>query len=149
MIFTSILIGFYFSGMAYGQSDKAAYKALKNLEARITAGINYQEYNTALADAKVEVDSFIENKKEVKIARLVDALNKALVYYQKANEIWKIQIDTNNKYFAKNNEKGKEIERIYPRAEKSYEKDGEYYFVPMIRRQLWSEASKELKKASH
>jgi hypothetical protein len=114
-----VIIFFGMTGMVLGQSSKEAFKALKKDEARTETGVSYQDYPQIIADAKVDIDSFLAGKEAKKNPQFADHIKKAMDYYIIAGKIWNIQfaeagmqIDTPGI----NNEYGQMIRRLYPKA---------------------------------
>jgi hypothetical protein len=89
IIFLLILL---FPIMAFSQSAKDAYKALKKIEAQTKTGINFASYRNALVDAQLEVELFIESPEASKKKKLSRHLKNALDAYQAANQLWEEKI---------------------------------------------------------
>ena len=69
---------FWSVGLAYGQSAKEAFKALKKVEARVETGVSYKDYPQVIADAKAEVNMFLEGKEAKKIPQFTEHIKKAM-----------------------------------------------------------------------
>jgi hypothetical protein len=80
------------SGMAYAQSAKEAIKSLKRIEARADMGINYNEYVLAVADARVEVEMFLESSEAKQKQSLTNMIKKILEHYERVREVWKLKV---------------------------------------------------------
>jgi len=80
------------SGMAYAQSAKEAIKSLKRIEARADMGINYNEYVLAVADARVEVEMFLESAEAKQKQSLTNMIKKILEHYERVREVWKLKV---------------------------------------------------------
>jgi hypothetical protein len=80
------------SGMAYAQSAKEAVKSLKRIEARADMGINYNEYVLAVADARVEVQMFLESAEAKQKQSLTNMIKKILEHYERVREVWKLKV---------------------------------------------------------
>lgn len=166
-----VLIFLMSYGIAHAQTAKEAYKALKKVEARTETGISYKEYPQIIADAKVEVDGFLETKEANKKEKFANHIKKAMDYYLLAGNIWRIEfsnIEPENTITA-NSQEGKLIAKLYPKAraelikrpregdiipslQKEFEsyrlRKGPVYYIPEILKNIWADASKELKAAS-
>ncbi len=152
----TLIIFMGLTGVAFGQSAKDAVKALKKLEAKTETGINYKDFATALADTKVEVESFVNSKQAKRNPELSECLNKTLEHYMLTNKIMNERIqnlrmarETGNKYAEIDSDVidigsplGKMLMRQYPRIKPHKGK----YFIEILIPEIWKEASKELKK---
>jgi hypothetical protein len=144
------------AGVTFGQSANDAIKALKKLEAKTETGINYKDFATALADTKVEVESFVNSKQAKKKPGLAECLNKTLGHYMLTNKIMnernfnrRMARESGNKYAELDSDviktdspMGKMLMRQYPRIKP----DKGMYFVEIVVPEIWKEASNELKK---
>jgi hypothetical protein len=152
----TLIIFMGLNGVAFGQSAKDAVKALKKLEAKTETGINYKDFATALADTKVEVESFVNSKQAKRNPGLSECLNKTLEHYMLTNKIMNQRIqnlrmarETGDKFaeidsdvIKTDSPLGKMLMRQYPRIEPHKGK----YFIEILIPEIWNEASKELKK---
>lgn len=161
MLSIALIIFMGLPGVAFGQSAKDAVKALKKLEARTETGINYKDFSAALADTKVEVESFLNSKLAKKNPELSECLKKTLEHYMISNELisekrhklsiamGKLDILESDAIYT-DSPLGKMIMRKYPRIEPSkpsYPRDNKpYYLLQIVIPEIWGEASKELKK---
>lgn len=146
-----ILMGL--SGVAFGQSAKDAYKALKKVEARVEAGVSYKDYPPVIADAKSEVNMFLEGKEAKKNSQLAEHIKKAMDYYMTAGNIWSIKFALSSGTLdtpGTDNEYGRAVKRLYPKAKSELAPSGEgqVYRISNVLSQIWGDASKELKIAS-
>ena len=71
------------------EADRA-YRALKDLQAKTEAGINYQDYSRALGTTLGVVSVYLERGK--KGSELYDALAKAMENYKEAKTPWDMKI---------------------------------------------------------
>lgn len=78
-------------GVAFGQSSKDTYKALKKLQARTETGISFKDYGPALGDAKVEVNMFLESAEAKQKPRLKEIFTKTMKHYEEAGNVWRYQ----------------------------------------------------------
>jgi hypothetical protein len=88
LVICLILMG----SMAYGQSAREAIKSLKRIEARADMGIHYNEYVLAVADARVEVQMFLESSEAKQKQLLTNMIKKILEHYETAREVWKLKV---------------------------------------------------------
>ncbi len=152
----------------WAQSAKDAYKSLKKLEARTATGISYKDYPQSVAEAKVEVDMFLDGKAAKKNPPFSDHLKKAMDYYLVAIKIWDIKFGFEGRstdIVAQNSPMGKTIKSLYSKARAEIPKDppgvqpplrlqqmrsqmGPVYFIPEVLTAIWKDASKEIKLAS-
>lgn len=88
----SIIMIFWFAGIAHAQSAKEALEALKKLESRVQVGISYKDYGPALGETHYKVKMFLESPDSNKNPMLAKSIGKALQHYTYANEIWGIKI---------------------------------------------------------
>lgn len=140
-------------GLAYGQSAKDTYKALKKVEARVETGVTYKDYPQVISDAKAEVNIFLEGKDAKKNPQLAEHIKKAMDYYTTAGKIWSIKFALSSGTLdtpGTDNEYGRAIKRLYPKAkaEMSPSGEGQSYVISNVLSQIWVDASKEIKKAS-
>jgi hypothetical protein len=155
------VILFGFVGLAYAQSAKDAYKALKKLEVRTQAGVSYRDYPAVLTDAETEVDLFLKSKAAKKNPQFSEHIKKAMTSYVMAMEVWKLKFGygSPSDIIRINTTEGKLISKIYPKA-KIHRSEGigsgtfriqpyQYYFIPEVLSGLWSDASKEVNMASN
>ena len=71
------------------EADRA-YRALKDLQAKTEAGINYQDYSRALGTTLGVVSVYLERGQ--KGSELYDALAKAMENYKEAKTPWDMKI---------------------------------------------------------
>jgi hypothetical protein len=84
----ALLVIIILPGIAFGQSAKDAFKALKKLEAKCQSGISYRDYGPALGDAKFEFNMFLESEEAKIKPELANSINKAMGHYIAAGTIW-------------------------------------------------------------
>jgi hypothetical protein len=77
---------------AVPQSAKDAYLALKKIEGKTQAGVNYMQYMEAVGDAMGLVNVFIESKEAGKFPELAKALKNTVDAYLAASLIWKVKV---------------------------------------------------------
>jgi hypothetical protein len=161
-----IIIGI--PGISFAKSAKEALKELKKIEARTETGISYRDYPKVLADAKVEVNEFLESKEAKKKPQLAEHIKKALDYYLIAGDIWNIKFMRGrpNDIIPTNSSEGKIIYKLYPKAkshlpkapsgvrttpglERFISQSGPDYYIPEVLNDIWGDASKEIKKAAN
>jgi hypothetical protein len=147
-----ILLGL--TELALGQTGKDAFKSLKKVEAKIGAGVSYQDYPQVLADAKQEVDMFLESSEAKKNPQFAYNIKTTMDYYMMAKEIWDIKFNCIDDFVMEiigiNSNCGKEIKRLYhnSRAEILPDNLGPVYVVSHVLRNIFNDASKQLKQAS-
>jgi hypothetical protein len=155
-LFSVILI--LISGIAYAQSAKEALRGLKKLEAKCQSGISYRDYSSSMGDAKFEVNLFQESKAAGKNQELTNCILRAMGHYINAGIYWDMKFSGHNPTI--DSILSKDLEPIilkqYPDADKDAHEGGARlslgnnnpimvdFLLPII----WSEASKELNKAS-
>jgi len=152
-------------GLAYGQSAKEAFKALKKVEARTETGVSYKDYPEVISDAKVEVDGFLRSKEAKKNSEVAEHMKKAMDYYLLAGDIWRMKFNRGNAndLIYPDTDEGRLVAKLYPKAkprgsklpagvrstpemERSMARP--VYFIPEILSNIWGDATKELKMAS-
>lgn len=147
-----ILLGL--SELALGQTGKDAFKSLKKVEAKIEAGVSYQDYPQLLADAKHEVDMFLDSSEAKKNHQLAHYIKMAMDYYMTADEIWDIKFNCMDDYVMEridiNSNCGRQIKILYhnSKAEILPGNLGPVYVVSNVLRNIFNDASKQLIKAS-
>jgi hypothetical protein len=147
-----ILLGL--SELALGQTAKDAFKSLKKVEAKIQSGISYQDYPQVLADAKIEVNMFLKGNEANKNPQVAKYIKTAIDYYIIANNIWDIKFNCMNDFVMEaigiNTNCGRSIKKLYTnsRAELLPGNFGPFYIVSNVLRNIFHDASIELKKAS-
>jgi hypothetical protein len=147
-----ILLGL--AALASGQTAKDAITSLKEVEARIQAGVPYQDYPQVLADAETDVKMFLESNEAKKNLQVAKNIKTAMDYYIHAKEIWDIKFNCMDDFVMEaigiNHSCGKAIKKIYPksRAEVLPGNLGPVYVVANVLRDIFNDASKEIKKAS-
>jgi|YelNatPaOPRAMG01_1025707.scaffolds.fasta_scaffold76262_2 hypothetical protein len=85
----SIIMMFWFAGIANAQSAKEAIEALKKLESRVQVGISYKDYGPALGETHYKVKNYLDSPESKKNSKLRNSIEKALNHYIYANDIWK------------------------------------------------------------
>lgn len=78
---------------AVPQQAKDAVIALKKIEARIQAGINYPDYVVSVGEAMFSVNMFADSPDSKKHQELNEAIGKAMADYQLAGDIWKLTFE--------------------------------------------------------
>jgi hypothetical protein len=173
-----IIMLFALAGLAYGQSEKDAIKALKKLQAKIESGISYQKYREALGDTNSEVKLFLESKNATKDLALTQSIKKIMSNYQDAADLWQTIIEWPGRSpgFSPDEKPSPSIripeydklietsKRMFKKYPKAYDKCPSYStYSPILRKEItarraitldeflaiiWDEASKEVKKLS-
>lgn len=92
IIFLSLLILLFIVPASYAQSAREAVKALKRVEARVDMGISYNEYLLAVADARVEVQMYLESQEARQKVELTNLIKKILDHYETAREVWRNKV---------------------------------------------------------
>ncbi len=154
-IFSMALIIFLgLPGMAVAQTGKEALKSLKKVEAKIEVGVSYQGYPEVLSDAKDGVDLFLQSSEAKKSSKFTYHIVTAMDYYMTAEEIWDIKYNCKDDFVMEiieiNSTCGRQIKKLYhnARAEILPGHLGPAYVISNVLRNIFSDASKELKKAS-
>lgn len=156
-----LLLLFYnlFVGIVYGETAKEAFLALKHIEAKTETGISYHDYSLSVGDTWFKVKLFLESKKTMDNTQIRKSIETAMRYYKNAAKIWGFQFspESNNLiegfkrkgFIPARSAEGMEIKALYPKARtvEGYEDKG-VYDVQAIVRNLWKDASTELKKIS-
>jgi hypothetical protein len=171
IIVVSFLMLLFIVPAAYGQSARDAVKSLKRIEARADMGISYSEYVLAVADARVEVQMYLESNEAKQKAELTELTKKILGHYETVREVWKNKVSRTQDLgtvfghlICLNDEPegalGRRLLKQYPQAEKpvdqggaltkrSYKKERcEEILVDNLIYIIWQEASKDLLKAT-
>jgi hypothetical protein len=171
IIVVSFLILLFIVPAAHGQSARDAVKALKRIEARADMGISYNEYVLAVADARVEVQMYLESHEAKQKAELTDRIKKILGHYETAREVWKNKVSRTQDLgtvfghlICLNDEPdgvlGRRLLKEYPQADKpvdhggaltkrAYKKDRcQEVLVDNLILIIWQEASKDLLQAT-
>ena len=147
-----ILLGL--SELALGQTGMDAFKSLKKVEAKIESGVSYQDYPQVLADAKHKVDMFLESSEAKKNPQFAYHIKTAMDYYMTAEDIWDIKFNCKDEFVMEmigiNSNCGRQIKRLYhnSKAEILPGNLGPVYVVSNVLRNIFNDASKQLKKAS-
>lgn len=68
-----------------------AYKAMKKLSARTSAGISYRDYEPALGEVQYAVEEYLESKHAKSNPELSDSIFKAFNHYKWAKTIWALK----------------------------------------------------------
>jgi len=92
IVLLSLLIVFFVASGADAQSARDAVRTLKRVEARVDMGINYNEYILAVADARVEVEMYLETQEAKQKSSLTGMIKKILEHYETARTLWKIKV---------------------------------------------------------
>jgi hypothetical protein len=87
-ILTTLLI-VSFAHICLAQSATDAVKALQKLQAKVESGTNYDNYTSALGDARFEVKSFQNSPEAKKYSELAESINKTMDHYQMAADMWR------------------------------------------------------------
>lgn len=120
---------------SYSQTAVEAIKALKKLEGRIAIGLNYKEYALALADAKVDVELYLETTSAKSNPQLMDQLKKIVNHYENARRVWLIKTLKTEDFGTAfghllslqdgpEGTLGRQLLNLYPEANRSVEKGG-------------------------
>lgn len=129
----------------YAQSAKEAVMGLKKLQARCQSGILYRDYSNAVGDAKFPVNLFAESSDAKRYPELMESINKVLQHHEFAVVIWS-EATSNQGFIGVEYPLGRNIERLYPKAEKWYtNKD---YHAGSLLPYIWGKASEELKNTT-
>lgn len=168
------------TGVAFGQSGKDAFKALKKIEAKVEMGITYIKYREALGDANVELKSFLESPSAKKSPELARSISKVMGNYKDAADLWatianhpgrvpyfspdeKVNPGLRSGWHVNLVETAQKMFKKYPKAYDKVKKHREDSIGPLTGKVIpsqkeislddflaviWSDASKELKKAS-
>jgi len=140
--------------LTHAQSAKDALMGLKKLQARTQAGISYKDYGNALGEAKFPLNMFLESKDAQKYPELSTSLRKVMAHYDYAGICWKIKMVVEyGEFIDVNSDIGKNIERLYPNANKDAKEGGaifkdKNYSVTFLLPLIWGEASIELDNAT-
>ncbi|MBA4397138.1 MAG: hypothetical protein C0394_07135 [Syntrophus sp. (in: bacteria)] len=171
IILVSLLISLCIAPVAHGQSARDAVKALKRIEARADMGISYSEYVLALADARVEVQMYLESHEARQKPEMTGLIKKILSHYETARQVWKNKVsrtqdlDTVFGHLICLNDEpegafGRSLLQQYPQADKpldhggalakrAYKKDRcDEILVDNMIHIIWLEASKDLLRAT-
>jgi hypothetical protein len=171
IIFLTLLISLFIVPAAYAQSARDTIKALKRIEARADMGISYSEYVLAVADARVEVQMYLESHEAKQKAELTGLIKRILGHYETAREIWKTKVSRTQDLgtvfghlICLNNDPegvlGRRLLKQYPQADKpvdqggalaqrAYKKDEcEEVHVDNLIHIIWDEASRDLLRAT-
>ena len=86
-VFTfGFVILFGLVGLAYGQSAKDVYKAVKKAELKFTLG-SRNDFANAVADAKVEVESFSQTAEAKRNPVFTMSINGAIDMFMMASQV--------------------------------------------------------------
>jgi hypothetical protein len=147
-----VLLGL--SELAFGQTAKDVLKSLKQVEVKIDTGVSYQDYPQVLAKAQKEVNMFLDSDEAKKNTSVAKYIKAAINYYIIANKVWDIKFNCKEDYVMEaigiNTNCGNEIKKLYPksRAELLPRHLGPFYIVSHVLRNIFHDASNEIKKAS-
>lgn len=165
------LLSLFVATGAEAQSARDAVRALKRIEARVDMGINYQEYLLALADARVEVQMYLESREAKQKDALNSLIKKILGHYETVREVWKGKVSKTQDIgtifghvICLNDEPeglfGRRLLKQYPQAEKPVDQGGaltrregkadqcEEVLVDNLIYMIWQEAARDLLKAT-
>jgi hypothetical protein len=171
ILLLSLLLLFFIVPAAYAQSARDAVKSLKRIEARVDMGINYNEYVLAVADARVEVQMYLESHEAKQKTALTVIINKALEHYETSREVWKIKVSKTQDLGTvfghliclrddPEGALGRRLLKQYPQADKpvdhggalttrAFKKNGcDEVLVDNLIHIIWQEASKDLQQAT-
>jgi hypothetical protein len=171
IILLLLLLLLFIAPAVYAQSARDAVKSLKRIEARVDMGINYNEYLLAVADARVEVQMYLESHEAKQKAALTANINKVLEHYETAREIWKMKVSKTEDIGTvfghliclKNDPEGafgRRLLKQYPQADKPVDHGGalttraikkngcDEVLVDNLIHIIWQEASKDLQQAT-
>jgi len=147
-----ILLGL--SELALGQTGMDAFKSLKKVEAKIESGVSYEAYPQVLADAKQKVDMFLESSKAKTYPQFAYHIKTAMDYYMTAEDVWDIKFNCKDEFVMEmigiNTNCGRQIKRLYhnSKAEILPGNLGPFYVISNVLRNIFNDASNQLKKAS-
>jgi hypothetical protein len=169
IILISLLIPFFIAPLAYGQSARDAVKALKRIEARADMGISYSEYVLAVADARVEVQMYLESHEAKQKAEMTGLIKKILGHYETVREVWKNKVSRTQDLgtvfghlICLNDDPegalGRRLLKQYPQANQQVDHGGaltkrkkdrcEEVLVDNLIHIIWQEASRDLLQAT-
>jgi len=171
IVLWSLLIALFIAPAAYAQSARDAIKALKRAEARVDMGINYNEYILAVADARVEVEMYLESQEAKQKVALAGMIKKILEHYETARTVWKIKVSKTEDIGTvfghliclrddPEGNLGRRLLKKYPQAEKPVDHGGalatranqkegcDEVLVDNLIHIIWVEASKDLRQAT-
>jgi hypothetical protein len=154
IIWITLIIFLGLSGLAFGQTAKDALESLKQIEVKIETGVSYEDYPQVLAKAQKEVNMFLKSNEAKKNPGVTKDIKAALDYYVTANKIWDIKFTCKDDYVMEaigiNTKCGIEIKKLYykSKAELLPRHLGPFYIVSHVLRNIFYDASKEIKKAS-
>jgi|WetSurMetagenome_2_1015567.scaffolds.fasta_scaffold166068_1 hypothetical protein len=171
LLSVSLLLLLFTAPAADAQSARDAVKQLKRIEARVDMGINYNEYVLAVADARVEVQMYLESHEAKQKAALTDMIKKILEHYETAREVWKVKVSRTEDIGTvfghliclKDDPEGalgRRLLKQYPQADKpvdhggalttrAFKKNGcDEVLVDNLIHIIWQEASKDLQRAT-
>ena len=147
-----ILLGL--SELALGQTGMDAFKSLKKVEAKIESGVLNKDYPQVVAHAKQKVNMFLKSSEAKNNHQLAYHIKTAMDYYMAAEDIWNIKFNCMDDFVMEiisiNSNCGMQIKRLYhnSKAEILPGNLGPVYVVSNILRNIFNDASKQLKKAS-
>lgn len=72
-------------------AGRDAVRALKKLQARTRAGVAYRDYSSALAEAKLDVETYLDGSQARKKPEFAARLGRALIDYETANTVWNLK----------------------------------------------------------
>jgi hypothetical protein len=171
LLSVSLLLLFFTAPAADAQSARDAVKQLKRIEARVDMGINYNEYVLAVADARVEVQMYLESHEAQQKAALTAIIKKILEHYETSREVWKIKVSKTQDLGTvfghliclrddPEGALGRRLLKQYPQADKpvdhggalttrAFKKNGcDEVLVDNLIHIIWQEASRDLQQAT-
>jgi hypothetical protein len=130
----------------FAQSAKDAILALKKLEARIEAGVNYRDYAQALGEAKFPIKLFQESAEAKENQEVNSHITASIGYFEIAKLVWdyKFGLGGARDFIPADNSLGKSILERFSGI--TVDRFG--IFVDEAVGKYWAEASKEIKLAS-
>lgn len=166
-----ILISLFAVPVVHAQSARDVVKALKRVEARVDMGISYNEYLLSVADARVEVQMYLESHEAKQKPALTNLIKKIIEHYETVREIWRNKVSKTQDIgtvfghlICLNDEpdgiRGRRLLKQYPQADKPVDHGGaltrsdhkqercEEILVDNLIYIIWQEASKDLLQAT-
>jgi hypothetical protein len=147
-----ILLGL--AELALGQTGMDAFKSLKKVEAKIESGVLYEDYPQVIADVKPKVDMFLKSSEAKTYPQFAYHVKTAMDYYITAGDIWNIKFNCMDDFVMEaisiSSNCGRQIKRLYhnSKAEILPGNLGPFYVISNVLRNIFNDASKQLKKAS-
>lgn len=69
----------------------SAIRALKKMKARVSSGISYREYSSPLAEARYEVDQFLQSPASSMIPDVTKNISDAIDHYVFSGRVWAVK----------------------------------------------------------